>query len=62
MYIVGEFTNHEVVTRREVKPSWAANRVFYICPFKHGPEIKTRVQYVNIFIHELLWFHETEFY
>ena len=45
MYIIGEFTNRRVVTRREVHGQTQQG-------FK--PEIRTRVQYVNIYIHELL--------
>ena len=41
---------------------WASNRVFYTSPLNWDLKLRQECSMLNMFIHELLWVRDTEFY
>ena len=44
------------------KPGWASNQVFYTSPLIWDLKSRQECSMLNMFIHELLWVRDTEFY
>ena len=64
MYNVARSTNRRAVTRREkyTVETRLGFKLFYTSPINWDLKLRQECSMLNMFIHELLWVCDTEFY